>query len=213
MDIYKFESETLVDAYRTVGKQIVDLVATIPPQDLDDPALGPWTTRVLVAHTMRSFSGVSGYLEAGSGLSPNLFGPSSYYVAAFEQVVSRADIDHRAVEEAKQLGSDLALACRAAYDTAMTVLSNATSDTPVKTPFGVLQLDHYLPSRIVELVVHGEDIKSAVGSACELDARATEIASITCMAVAQKRQMGTEALLALTGRRRLPATFDVLGFA
>ncbi len=212
MQLYRFEPESVAATYRTVGFQVVEMVDTISPDLWDTKGLGGWDVRTLVAHIMRSFTGVTKYLAAGEGAQIELVGPISYYTTAFARIPSVAEIDRRAVEEAAALGDDVAGQFKANYEAAVAAVEAASSEAPVKSPVGVVSLADYLPSRVVELVVHGEDLKAATGIEKTFDAAAIEVAAIMCGSTAAHRGIGVEAVLALTGRRPLPSGFDVLGF-
>ncbi len=211
MQLYRFDPDLLAAAYGDVGSQVVEIVGAIRPGGWGEALSGAWDVKTLVAHTMRAFSGVTNYLVEGEGQGIELVGPISYYTAAFASGVSTVDIDRRAVAAGKALEGDVAEQCRSSYELAVASVKEHSPDAPVKTPFGVMALADYLPSRIVELVAHGEDLKAATGSGVELAADAVEVAAVTCSSVAAQRGLGVDALLVLTGRRATDR-LNVLGF-
>ncbi len=80
----------------------------------------------------------------------------------------------------------------------------------VPTFVGGMRTAAYLPTRTFELCVHGLDIAAATGVPLDLPAPALEEATALAAVSAARRGQGAEVLLALTGRRALPAGFSVV---
>ena len=79
------------------------------------------------------------------------------------------------------------------------------------TPFGTLRLVVYLPTPVLELVIHTLDIADAAEVTFEPshDALNATLALLSEMAVAHGDGMALA--MALSGRRSLPEGFNVLG--
>nr|MDQ2709401.1 maleylpyruvate isomerase N-terminal domain-containing protein [Actinomycetota bacterium] len=79
----------------------------------------------------------------------------------------------------------------------------------VRTPFGMMTLEGYLPTRTLELTVHTCDLAGALGVSADVprSPAADTFAVVGGLAAAQGR--ASAALLALTGRRVLPAGYSV----
>ncbi|MGI8752697.1 MAG: hypothetical protein ACR2MN_10375 [Acidimicrobiales bacterium] len=79
----------------------------------------------------------------------------------------------------------------------------------VRTPFGTMTLEGYLPTRTFELTVHACDLAAALGvsTAVPRAAAADTFAVIGLLAAAQGT--ASAALLALTGRRSLTAGYSI----
>ncbi|MGY3261597.1 hypothetical protein [Frigoribacterium sp. 2355] len=92
------------------------------------------------------------------------------------------------------------------------VVAARTADARVETPVGEWRLEAYLPTRVVELVVHTGDLRAAAG----LDGQAPEIAGRQALVVlgalvADAPWADAPRLLtALTGRSALAAGYTVL---
>ena len=92
------------------------------------------------------------------------------------------------------------------------VVAGRTADARVETPVGEWRLEAYLPTRVVELVVHTSDLRTAGG----LDGQAPEVAARHALVVigalvADAPSVDAPRLLtALTGRSALAAGYTVL---
>jgi hypothetical protein len=78
------------------------------------------------------------------------------------------------------------------------------------TPFGGIRLREYLPTRTFELTVHGLDLTHALGVPAALPAAALEASLNLAAALAVHTGKAGHLLLAATGRRQLPAGFNLL---
>ena len=80
----------------------------------------------------------------------------------------------------------------------------------VRTPFGTMTLEGYLPTRTFELTVHTCDLAAALGVSADVQQAAAADAFAIIGALAAVQGTASTALLALTGRLRLPAGYSVL---
>ena len=82
---------------------------------------------------------------------------------------------------------------------------------PVTTTIGPVRLVDFLPTRVMEVVIHTLDIAEAAGLAVEPshDALTATLALLSDIAVAHGD--GIALAMALSGRRSLPEGFNVLG--
>ena len=84
----------------------------------------------------------------------------------------------------------------------------ATPDEHVGETFvGPMRLADYLPTRVVELGLHTLDLQAATGQPLLLPASATNVMLGVLSELADLPVL----LLAMTGRRALPAGFNVIG--
>ena len=83
-------------------------------------------------------------------------------------------------------------------------------DAVVATPFGTMTLVDYLPSRVFELTVHRLDIVEATGVDDAGGAAGVTLSLVLAAGIAAEQLDAGRTLLALTGRRRLPAGFSVI---
>ncbi len=180
---------------------------------LAEPALGEWTVRDLLGHTSRALSTVSTYLAAyrdGGGDQGRLVEVDS---AAEYWRRGLADADHAAVaDRGRTAGADLGPGPTTAVADLVARVSAevdaAGGDTRLATPFGVMTLAEYLPTRTFELAVHTCDLAAALG--LPLDVPETALRTSLAVAGALAGPTSGELLLALTGRRSLPAGYTVL---
>jgi uncharacterized protein (TIGR03083 family) len=180
-----------------------DLVAGI--EAWDRPGLGSWTVAELAGHTLRAVETPTRYLTLPAPPDPTAIGgPAGYY---------RAYLDWRAADPE---AADAAVAARGVaagteperlperYDDAIAAARRALDATDagrlVETPFGAVAIRDYLPTRTVELVVHGLDLGHALGVSWAPPSAALARALEVMAAVAADGASGPDVLLALTGR-------------
>ena len=177
----------------------------------DGAGLGDWDLRALVGHTSRALATVREALGRPAPLAPELAGPEDYFL----RVSSLPGADPEAVRlRGVEAGSALGPAPAAAFaklfaETLGAV--RAAGDPVVGTIGGAMRLQHYLVTRVFELVVHGLDICAAAGLADPPPPRALDAALQLASRLALLRGEGADILLAVTGRAPLPAGFSVLG--
>lgn len=159
-----------IDHERSVRALVTELdaldavIASISPADLarvtrcDD-----WSLELLLAHLVRGVDRLRAYLAEALPDEPPSIGWLSYWTT-IAVVADSASITERARTFAQQV-NDRAISrvWREVHERALQVVHAAPPDRGVPTPFGVLRLDHYLPTRVVEVTVHGLDIRHALG--------------------------------------------------
>jgi Mycothiol maleylpyruvate isomerase N-terminal domain len=201
-------------AYADCARALVDVVARIPGDAWDRRGLGVWTIRDLIGHAGRALTVTEAYLDAAMAKDTHptdLNHPLDYYRA----IAASSHADHAAVAErgrqaGRELGADPATTLD---DTATRVVERIAAEhdgAPVSTPFGSMRLVDYLPSRVFELTVHRLD---AVGAAEITDVEGRPGVALSLVVAAGIAGLGPDAsaaLLAVTGRRRLPDGFSVV---
>ncbi len=194
--------EAFAEGARTFG----DLVRRIPEDAWAKPGLGEWTVRDLVGHTSRSLITVETYL--GQPAETEEVPTPSAYVSVMS-AVDPAAVAGRGREAARALGDDPVATIEALIDRVLRLVDR--SDNPLITTIaGGMRLQSYLPTRTVELVVHGFDIAAAIsveppGYSDQVLAAVISIAG----ASAVTRGFGPELLRAVTGRQPLRPDFSV----
>jgi hypothetical protein len=93
---------------------------------------------------------------------------------------------------------------------AVAAVTAASPDALIDTSAGGMRVARWLPTRTFELVVHGMDIAGAAGVPFEPPVEALAESAALAARVAAVTGKGQAVLLALTGRRELPASFSVL---
>ncbi|MCU7722608.1 maleylpyruvate isomerase N-terminal domain-containing protein [Actinoplanes sp. KI2] len=203
-------------SYRSAAVAYADLVARLPTERWDEPAaLGEWTLRDLVGHTVGSALRQVPEVLAKPATELQVATPEGYF--AYGRGVP-ADVLRIAVAASSEdahatgaaLGDDPATMVGELAGRATQALAEAGDDDIVTTPVGGMRVRDWLPTRTFELVVHGLDAAAAGGVphglSLEAIAEATTMASRLAIALGD----GEALLRALTGRAELPPKFTVL---
>jgi hypothetical protein len=174
------------------------------------PGLGAWTVRDLAGRTSRALLTVQSYLDpATTTEQPSLPDAEAYFAAGAH--TDPAAIADRGRQAGLALGHDPAATVADIAERVLALVDGAADAALVRTPINTVTLIGYLPTRTFELVVHTLDLAAAVGVRVpgRLDGpTASCLGLVARLAVA--RGHGPDVLLALTGRRPLPAGFSVL---
>lgn len=196
--------------FRRAAEVFADTVAAVPPREWERPALGTWTVRDLVGHTSRALSTVASYLDPGSRAEyPELPEPVAYYRAS--ATADPEAIAQRGRQAGLALGQDPQAAVRTLAQRVLSLVATAADDAAVATPVGTMTLGDYLPPRTFELVVHTLDLLRALAAPVPPGLREPLAAALQlAVRLSAESGHGAEVLLALTGRRPLPAGFTVL---
>lgn len=188
------------------------LVEQLPLPAYDGPGLGDWDLRALVGHTGRSLVTVATYLGTRAD-AEEVASPAAYFGAVSRIAGVDADgaIARRGVEAGQALGADPLTALRTSYAEATAALDAlADSDPVVTTIAGGMRVSAYLPTRTFELTVHCLDIARATGVGFTPPTEALAEALGVAAASAVELGLGTDVLLALTGRQPLPPGCSVV---
>ena len=188
---------------------VLAVVDAISSEQLDRPGLGEWDVRSLLGHTSRAFVTLVDYVGREPGPDVELVGTAGYYAAARALPSGDAAVAERGRAAGRALGDDPWSAVHAAADRALRVVDESADDTPAVTPFGTLALADYLPTRALELTVHGLDLARATEQDPPpglVEACVPAVALCARIAPGQAPQV----LLALTGRTVLAPGFSLL---
>ena len=107
-----------------------------------------------------------------------------------------------------ELGGEPVATLRRLAERTARALEAAADDESVRSPFGLMTLAEYLPTRTFELVVHTCDLAAATG--LPLAPPPGPAASALRIVGALAGSSAGEVLLTLTGRRTLAPGFSVL---
>jgi len=202
----------VLDAYADAARTVTELVERIPPGAWDGPGLGEWDVRSLVGHTSRAFVTVLTYLERPAEREdvPDAAGYYALLPSSTGEGVDQAAVARRGRDAGVALGDDPAAAFRDLADRAVAAARAADPDALITTIAGGLRVASYVPTRTVELVVHGHDVAAATG--LDVDFTEATIAEVAALLARTGVRLGHGALLlgALTGRTSLPAGFSVV---
>ena len=157
------------------------------PEEHERPALGEWTVRDLVGHTLRAVSTVEAYLtdELAVDGALDLDSPIDYYVHIGRHA-DHAEVAERGRRAGRALGADPVPAIRDAVRRVEERVRTAAPETVVATPAGRLTLAAYLPTRTCELTVHVLDLADATGTTHEIPAPALEQTAVLLVDLAAR---------------------------
>jgi hypothetical protein len=193
--------------FSEAAEGFVVLVRAIPDDAWDGPGLGEWDLRSLVGHTSRSLITVETYLGQPAERE-DVSSAAAYYAAL--STIDPAAVAGRGREAGRALGDDPVATLQSLVPRVLALLERAGNPL-ITTAAGGMRLHTYLPTRTLELVVHGLDIAAAAGLPAP-DYRQpvlSEVAEVAAgAAVLQGR--GLELIRALTGRAPLPDGFSVV---
>jgi uncharacterized protein (TIGR03083 family) len=150
----------IADEFTEAAAWLAELAAQIPDAAWEQPGLGVWDIRSLLGHAARALATVEDYLSRPAA---QIDVPSAVAYLAAAASASPEAIAARGVAAGDALGEDPAtsVAELAARATSLVVASPA--DALLATIAGGMSLEAYLPTRTVELVVHGCDLAQALG--------------------------------------------------
>jgi uncharacterized protein (TIGR03083 family) len=196
-----------LEVFADAATAFTRLVSEVPAAAWTAPALGVWSVRDLVGHTARALITVESYL-ARPATSIDLGSGVDYLLAALDSDPEAiADRGRRAGQD---LGDDIPAAVADLESRALAAVRAADPDAALATPFGGIRLHHYLPTRTFELTVHGLDLAAALGLPSTYPPGAMQVSLALAGALAVRTGKASDLLLAATGRRGLPAGFNLL---
>jgi uncharacterized protein (TIGR03083 family) len=191
-------------AFPDAAEVFLAAVSAVPADRWDEPGLGEWTVRELTGHALRSFVTLQRLCDT-TGDSPAVDSAPAYYRA----VAQVPDVHIGAAQRGREAGAalvDPVATTRITAEQAMARLAATPDDHVGETFVGPMRLGDYLPTRIVELGLHTLDLQTATGQPLLLPASAANVVLGVLAELADLPAL----LLAMTGRRALPAGFNVL---
>ncbi|MEI2764451.1 MAG: maleylpyruvate isomerase N-terminal domain-containing protein [Dermatophilaceae bacterium] len=204
---------SLVDQFLGAGQCLVDLGARVPADAWDRPALGSWDVRALLGHAGRGLWTLLDYLSTPTDQAPAIHSAADYFAAAAALAADpgfNETIRRRGVDAGAALGADPVATLGVTLARARTALAGLDHDPVIPTALGPMHVTAYLPTRVVELTVHSQDLAAALGLDAGLPDDAVRTAMRICVDVAILTGRATLLLGALTGRHALPAGFSTV---
>lgn len=174
----------------------------------DSPsALPELTVRGLAGHLLRATGSVVAYLDRPEPEGEPI-GAAEYYAAAVEESDVHSDV-HRAIRqrgEEEAAGGHAAVA-RKSYEVLDLLERRLAAEPPERKVRAykdlVLEIDDYLVTRLIELVVHVDDLAVSAGVAVPgLPPEATRLAIAALVETARVRHGDLPVLRALSRRER-----------
>ena len=197
------------NAFRESALQLVDVLERVPSDAREKPGLGEWTVRELVAHVLKIFDGPVTSEEQDRPLAAD--SAAAYYVLAMTSPRIHEEVAERARESAASLGDDPAEAVRAIVARSLEAVAGLEDAALVTTNVGPVRLADYLPTRVLEIVIHTMDVSLAAGVPVETSREALTVTLALLSDIAVEHGDGIALAMALSGRRSLPEGFNVLG--
>ncbi len=194
-------------AFEEAARSFLSTVRAVPADAWDAPAaLGSWTTRELVAHTLRAFTTIETYLASEPKIDRVLADAGEYYRASLAESSVHEGIAQRGRDGGAALDDPLGES-EATTERVLALVASTLDDDPVNTFAGSIVFSEYLATRTVEVAVHTLDLQRAIGEPAELHPATGPIV----LQVVTDLVDPAVVLLALTGRRPLPEHFNALG--
>jgi uncharacterized protein (TIGR03083 family) len=160
-----------LDAFAQEAAAVESSLARVPAAAWPRPALGVWTLGQLTAHLVRAATRIDAYLDRPPSASVPACDRVGYFrfdaAGEADAVAERARAYAQSVEP-ERLVEDFAAGWRRSLERAR----GRRSDDLVETVRGPMTLDEYAATRVLELVVHHIDVRSAL----DLPAAATPVA-------------------------------------
>ncbi|MBM3925093.1 MAG: maleylpyruvate isomerase family protein [SAR202 cluster bacterium] len=195
-------------AFKEASQFFVDTVARIPAGRWDSPALGVWTVRELVGHTNRALLTLEDY-SAHPSSTLDIQSAAEYYIKASKHA-DHADIAERGREAGKALGPDPLNTVRGTQSRVLALVARLDPAQPIASRFGGIRADHFIETRVFELVIHTLDIAQSLNLKVNPPKSALALTLRIASDIAAATGKGVDLALALTGRRPLPKGFSVL---
>jgi uncharacterized protein (TIGR03083 family) len=199
-------------APRAFEEAVGFLLATaerVRPEQWNAPALGEWSVRDLVGHASRALITTEAFLQHPA-TTVDFATPADYMVGVLAQPGAAARVAQSGREAGAALGDEPLAALRALAARVLPLAAAADGAQPITTPAGGTRLADYLATRVFELTTHTLDLADAIGAAVEPPPAAACLALYLASDMAVRTGKAPDMLLALTGRRPLPAGFSLV---
>lgn len=158
-----------LEAFEEESRAVADTLTDAPADAWQRPALGEWSVTELVAHLVRGVTRVDAYLDvdiddeyqAAGGREPVLLDRVGYW--RFDLAGEAPAIAERARQEAEGTTPDVLVErFMQGWQTSAARAGGLPPGHLIATSRGLLRLDEYLATRVVELVVHHMDLRAAL---------------------------------------------------
>jgi uncharacterized protein (TIGR03083 family) len=187
----------IADEFTEAAAWLVSLVSQVPDDAWERHGLGVWDVRSLVGHAARALATVEDYLAAPAqqiDVSRALDYLSGAASAPPEAIAARG------VAAGEALGSDPLARVTALAERATALVASSPPEALLSTIAGGMTLEAYLPTRMVELIVHGCDLASALGLAAAPPEAPAQATARLLLEVQLLQGSHAALLLALAGR-------------
>lgn len=199
-------------AFTEATRNISDLAGVVTPEQWSRPATDRWTVRDLFVHASRAASTITTY--ASSGAERTLHSAAEYYLSVLDAQDLHDAVAERARTQAAEIDEPIPEYLARVFAEAEQTLQRTPAAQVLDTRGGGITLEDYLPTRVVELVVHGIDIADSLEVRPEVPDTAM---SVTLETLADLCALRADVLdpatlvRTLTGRGTLPEATNLLG--
>jgi uncharacterized protein (TIGR03083 family) len=197
------------ELFARAARSLADVVDTIRADQWDAPGLGVWDVRSLVGHALRGVTTPEEYL-AQPAAAAGIGSVGEYFAAAMATPGLHDAVAERGRLGGLALGDAPAAAVRATVERVVPIVTATPLDTIFTLPFGTITLGVYLPTRIIEVVVHTDDLCRAVGHDPVASREEVEAVLVAASSIVGRRS-GLEIIRAVMGRAPLPEGFNLWG--
>ncbi len=185
-------------AFRYASTWYRSLVGAVDDHRWDQAALGEWSVRELVAHTTRAYKTIVEYLDGDPKDETEIYSAAGYFRIVLAEQTPHVHISARAKREAIGAADPVALVDEWAAK-AEQLVADTPGEATVHTFVGEMQLDQYLATRVVELVVHGLDLAAAIDLPTPAPAASSRVALEVLLDLGRAEDLSA-ILCLLTGR-------------
>lgn len=180
-----FERDEVTAAFRFASHWWRSLVGAVTDDRWPQPALGEWNLIELVAHTNRVYTTLLDYVEGPTKDPTPIASASQYLRIVLAEQTPHVHIAERGRQEAARYGGrDPIVMTENLAARALKLVEAAPAETVMHLFVGEMVLPQYLATRIVELVVHGTDLSTAIGLPSDPPKEAVRIAHSVLAALA-----------------------------
>lgn len=203
----RFEHDEVTTAYRYGSHWWRSLVGAVDDHHWDQAALGEWSVRELIAHTNRVYRTILDYVAGDTKDPTPILTASDYFRIVLAEETPHVHIAERARREVLDYeGRDVVAVTEELAKRAGQLVDTAAGATVMHLFVGEMELDQYLATRVVELVVHGLDLAAALDLPTEPPAESATVALAVLLPLARPSDL-SGVLRLLTGRpASLPLT-------
>lgn len=204
-------------AFGEASSYVLELADCVADDQWDSPAIGDWTLQELFVHTSRAASTITAY--ADTSVERTLMSGAEYYVAVLADPAIHDAVAQRTHSQAAEVDQTVPEFLASVFNDAENTLQRIPATAVMGTLGGGITLQDYLPTRVVELVVHGTDIAEVLaGLGVERipapPATALRVSLEAMVELSTRRHDVLDPVLLLrsvTGRATLPEGVNLLG--
>ncbi len=187
----------IADEFISSAQWLVALAGRIEPGQWDRSGLGTWDVRSLLGHAARALVTVEEYIDRPA---EQIDTPTALAYMVMAGTADPSAIAARGVSAGTELGDDPETHVSDLVTRVSGIVTSASPTLLILTAGGGMTLETYLPTRTVELVIHGCDLAAAIGADFDppIEAAASTARLLTEAHLATDR--GVTLCLALSGR-------------